>query len=196
MLHTFNPQLPVWQSRDLARHVLANATRWKVDANLIVALVSVESDWHTHARSSVGAIGLGQLMPGTAGDLGVNPRNASDNLYGAARYLSGLLARYHGRHDHYRLAFAAYNAGPRAVARFGGVPPYYETQRYVVKVLRAWKHVTSVVRLPRAMLAAHPRGPDLAQMRIDRDKRGLTNPIAPDIAIEPTVAGGVQAEWT
>jgi soluble lytic murein transglycosylase-like protein len=83
VLRTINPHLPDWQSRDLARHVLANAHRWKVDANLIVALVSVESAWRTHARSSVGAIGLGQLMPGTAWELGVDPRNPSDNIYGA-----------------------------------------------------------------------------------------------------------------
>jgi soluble lytic murein transglycosylase-like protein len=168
VLRTINPQLPGWQSRDLARHVLANAARWKVDANLIVALVTVESDWHTHARSSVGAIGLGQLMPGTADKLGVNPRNASDNLYGAARYLSGLLSRYQGRHNRYQLAFAAYNAGPHAVARFGGVPPYYETQRYVVKVMRTWRHIQHVVRVPREVLAQtslrypHPDSGDLS----------------------------------
>ncbi|MDQ2871847.1 MAG: lytic transglycosylase domain-containing protein [Candidatus Eremiobacteraeota bacterium] len=168
VLRKFNPQLPVWQSRDLARHVLANANRWKVDANLIVALVSVESSWHTHARSRVGAIGLGQLMPGTAGRLGVDPRNASDNLYGAARYLSGLIAKYQYHDNRYQLAFAAYNAGPHAVARFGGVPPYAETQRYVVKVMRAWKHVQSVVHLPRAVLAVvstrypHPNSADIS----------------------------------
>jgi soluble lytic murein transglycosylase-like protein len=167
VLRKINPHLPVWQSRDLARHVLANANRWKVDANLIVALVSVESAWRTHARSRVGAIGLGQLMPGTAWQLGVDPRDPSDNLYGAARYLSGLIARYHDRHNRYQLAFAAYNAGPRAVSKFGGVPPYYETQRYVVKVMRTWRHIAHVVHIPHAILAQtslrypHPQGADV-----------------------------------
>ena len=153
VLRTINPHLPDWQSRDLARHVLANAHRWKVDANLLVALVSVESAWHTHARSAVGAIGLGQLMPGTAWQLGIDPRNPSDNLYGAARYLSGLLARYQDRHNRYQLAFAAYNAGPNAVDRFGGIPPYYETQHYVVKVMNAWTHIEHTIHLPHAVLA-------------------------------------------
>lgn len=153
VLRTINPHLPDWQSRDLARHVLANAHRWKVDANLLVALVSVESAWRTHARSGAGAIGLGQLMPGTAWELGVDPRDPSDNLYGAARYLSGLLARYQDRHNRYQLAFAAYNAGPKAVARFGGIPPYYETERYVVKVMNAWTHIERTVHLPHAILA-------------------------------------------
>ncbi|MGZ3497832.1 MAG: lytic transglycosylase domain-containing protein [Vulcanimicrobiaceae bacterium] len=164
VLRTINPHLPDWESRDLARHVLANAHRWKVDANLLVALVSVESAWRTHARSSVGAIGLGQLMPGTAWDLGIDPRNPSDNLYGAARYLSGLLARYQARHNQYQLAFAAYNAGPKAVARFGGIPPYYETQHYVVKVMNAWTRIEHTVHLPHEVLAQatlkypHPDG--------------------------------------
>ncbi|MBV8372373.1 MAG: transglycosylase SLT domain-containing protein, partial [Candidatus Eremiobacteraeota bacterium] len=70
VLHHINPQLPQWQSRDLARRVLVNAERWRLDANMLVAIVTVESRWHTHAVSRAGAIGLGQLMPGTAARLG------------------------------------------------------------------------------------------------------------------------------
>jgi soluble lytic murein transglycosylase-like protein len=146
VLHHFNPHLPRWQSRDLARRVLVNAERWRLDANMLVAVVSVESSWHTHAVSSAGAIGLGQLMPGTAALLGVDPHNPTENLSGAARYLSGLLHRF-GSH-HYDLVFAAYNAGPKAVSEYGGIPPFDETQHYVVKVLDAWNQLRKTVHLP------------------------------------------------
>lgn len=147
MLRKFNPQMPGWQSRSLAKHLLINAVRWKLDANVLVALVSVESSWHTHAESWAGALGLGQLMPGTAAKLHVNPLDPYQNLQGAARYLSGLLWRFHKKPNRYALAFAAYNAGPKAVEQYGGIPPYAETQYYVVKVMRAWKHVKAAIHL-------------------------------------------------
>jgi soluble lytic murein transglycosylase-like protein len=158
VLHRINPQLPRWQSRDLARRVLTNAERWRLDANMLVAVVTVESHWHTHAISRAGAVGLGQLMPGTAAILGVNPSNPAQNLSGAARYLSGLLQRFGP--NHFDLVFAAYNAGPKAVSEFGGIPPYYETQNYVVRVMNAWKELARTVHLPEQEVAvAH--GPDL-----------------------------------
>jgi soluble lytic murein transglycosylase-like protein len=146
VLHRINPHLPSWQSRDLARRVLANAERWRLDANMLVAIVTVESRWHTHAVSRAGAIGLGQLMPGTAAHLGVDPRNAGQNLSGAARYLRGLVQRFGSKH--YALVFAAYNAGPKAVADYGGIPPYAETQHYVVKVMDAWQYLARTVHVP------------------------------------------------
>jgi soluble lytic murein transglycosylase-like protein len=149
VLRKINPKMPVWQSRDLAKHLLVNARRWKIDANILVALVSVESAWHTTARSWAGAIGLGQLMPGTAATLHVDPHDPYQNLQGAARYLGGLLDRYKNKPHRYALAFAAYNAGPRAVARFGGIPPYAETERYVVKVMTAWQRISSSVHIPK-----------------------------------------------
>ncbi len=152
VLRKINPHLQQWQSRDLAAHVLANARRWKIDANLLVALVSVESRWRPRARSRVGALGLGQLMPGTAAILGVNPRNAHENLYGSAQYLSFLLTRYEFHPNRFALAFAAYNAGPNAVQRYGGVPPFSETQHYVVRVMRMWRHLAAVVHLPAVAL--------------------------------------------
>jgi soluble lytic murein transglycosylase-like protein len=150
VLRKINPQMPAWQSQDLAKHLLINANRWKIDANMLVALVTVESAWHTHARSWAGAIGLGQLMPGTAAKLGVNPHDPYQNLQGAARYLYGLLTRFRGKPNQYKLAFAAYNAGPKAVEEFGGIPPYAETEHYVVKVTQAWHAITSMVHIPRA----------------------------------------------
>lgn len=160
VLHHINPQLPSWQSRSLASHLLRNAAHWRLDPNLLAALVTVESRWHTHARSGAGAIGLGQLMPGTAHTLHVDPRDPMQNLSGSARYLSGLVQRYRGKANRYQLACAAYNAGPHAVARFGGIPPYAETQRYVVKVLSAWHAIARSVRTTR--VARTEPAPDVA----------------------------------
>lgn len=151
VLQKINPQMPGWQSQSLAKHLLINANRWKIDANMLVALVTVESAWHTHAHSWAGAIGLGQLMPGTAAKLHVDPRDPYQNLQGAARYLYGLLTRFRDKPDRYSLAFAAYNAGPKAVEQFGGIPPYAETQHYVVKVNSTWKKISSMVHIPRTL---------------------------------------------
>lgn len=164
VLHTINPQLPQWQSRDLASRLLRSATHWKIDPNLLAALVTVESRWHTHARSRVGAIGLGQLMPGTAAALHVNPHNAGENLAGSARYLSGLLDRFSTRSNRLALACAAYNAGPQAVVRYGGIPPFAETQHYVVRVMRAMHHIERSLELAPAVArnAASPAAPDVS----------------------------------
>ena len=160
VIRHINPEMPTWQSKDLARGVLANAERWRLDANMLVAIVTVESHWHTHAISRAGAIGLGQLMPGTASLMGVNPHNSGENLSGAARYLHGLMQRFGTNYD---LVFAAYNAGPQAVEEFGGIPPYDETQNYVVKVMSAWRSLRQWVRLsPQAeQLADIPHGADV-----------------------------------
>lgn len=152
VLRKINPQMPAWQSQALAKHLLINANRWKIDANMLAALVTVESAWHTHAQSWAGAIGLGQLMPGTAARLHVNPHDPYQNLQGAARYLYGLLSRFHDKPNHYALAFAAYNAGPKAVEEFGGIPPYAETQHYVVKVTRAWERISGMVHIRRTVV--------------------------------------------
>ncbi len=152
VLSHINPQMPRWQSRDLARRVLVSAERWRLDANMLVAIVTVESRWHTHAVSRSGAIGLGQLMPGTAAGLGVNPRDPGENLSGAARYLRGLVGRFGTKH--YELVFAAYNAGPKAVTQYGGIPPFFETENYVARVLDTWQYLTRTVRLPAAAFAA------------------------------------------
>lgn len=154
LLRGINPQMPQWLSRELARHLLVNAAHWHIDANMLAAVVTVESRWHTHAVSYAGAIGLGQLMPSTAATLRVNPLNPEENLAGAARYLSGLVRRFAHRANRYVLTFAAYNAGPEAVSEYGGVPPYYQTQTYVVRVLDAWHHLASMARIPRSALVA------------------------------------------
>ncbi|MEX5516525.1 lytic transglycosylase domain-containing protein [Pseudophaeobacter sp. 1A09344] len=95
------------------------------------ANIEVESAYRQDAISSAGAIGLGQLMPATARDLGVDPRDPLQNLDGSARYLAMMLERFRDPH----LALAAYNAGPDAVRQYGGVPPYRETQNHVARVM-------------------------------------------------------------
>jgi soluble lytic murein transglycosylase-like protein len=104
-----------------------------IDPALLKGLVSQESGFDPNARSGAGAVGLTQLMPGTAAALGVtNPLDPAQSLQGGAKYLRQQLDRFGGDA---RLALAAYNAGPGAVARYGGVPPYSETQNYVNSVL-------------------------------------------------------------
>lgn len=107
------------------------ARKYGVPEDLFKRLVQQESGWNPSARSPKGAIGLAQLMPTTAQRLGVNPHNALENLDGGARYLK----QQYNRFRSWRLALAAYNAGPEAVEKYNGVPPYKETLTYVRNIL-------------------------------------------------------------
>jgi len=101
--------------------------------NIFNALINQESGWNPAAESPAGALGLGQLMPGTAHGLGVDPMNPEQNLTGSAQYLADQYRKF-GSWDK---ALAAYNAGPGAVSKYGGVPPYPETQNYVKSIMGA-----------------------------------------------------------
>ena len=103
------------------------ARRYGVPEDLFLRLIQQESGWQPGAISHKGAIGLAQLMPFTAKALAVDPYDPKQNLDGGARYLS----RQYREFGSWRLALAAYNAGPGAVKKYGGVPPYKETQNYV-----------------------------------------------------------------
>lgn len=107
------------------------ARRHGIPEDLFLRLVQQESGFNSTAVSHKGAIGLAQLMPGTAEMLGVDPRDPRQNLDGGARYLREQYLRF----QTWRLALAAYNAGPEAVARHNGVPPYEETRSYVRRIL-------------------------------------------------------------
>jgi soluble lytic murein transglycosylase-like protein len=109
------------------------AARNGVDPALLYGLIEQESGFDPSATSSAGALGLTQLMPGTASSLGVSePLNPAQSIEGGARYLGQMLRQFSGNTAD---ALAAYNAGPGAVQQYGGVPPYSETQQYVSKVL-------------------------------------------------------------
>jgi soluble lytic murein transglycosylase-like protein len=113
--------------------IALTARRYGLPVSLFTALVWQESGFNERARSRAGARGLTQLMPGTAKQLGVRKvYDPAQNLDGGARYLRAQLVRFRGDK---RLALAAYNAGPGAVARHKGIPPYAETRKYVVSVL-------------------------------------------------------------
>jgi Rod binding domain-containing protein len=109
------------------------ASRYNLDPRLVHAVIRAESNWDSTAISGAGAVGLMQLMPETAADLGVNNSlDPGQNIDGGARYLRQMLERYDGDIP---TALAAYNAGPTAVDEHGGIPPYEETQNYVNKIM-------------------------------------------------------------
>lgn len=107
------------------------ARRHGVPEDLFLRLVQQESGWNPGAVSPKGAMGLAQLMPGTAALLAVDATDPAENLEGGARYLAMMFDRF----GNWRLALAAYNAGPEAVEKYGGIPPFDETQNYVKAIL-------------------------------------------------------------
>jgi soluble lytic murein transglycosylase-like protein len=150
--HATRPTAPVRNAplhdADL-RPILAAAGReHDLDVDLLASIVQAESANNPAAVSRAGARGLMQLMPGTAHEVGVqNAFATSDNVHGGAAYLDWLLDRYH---DNLALALAAYNAGPAAVDRYHGVPPYRETRLYVARVIHLFnQRVTERTRRQR-----------------------------------------------
>ena len=135
-----NARAPV-PSEEIERLVSANGATWNVDPSLIKAIIANESGFDAGATSHAGAQGLMQLMPGTASGLGVTDAyDPAQNVWGGTRYMRGLLDRFGGNVE---LAVAAYNAGPGAVEKYSGVPPYAETQNYVQNVLASYQRYKS-----------------------------------------------------
>lgn len=114
------------------------AKKFSLPESFVRSVMKAESGFEPKAVSPKGAIGLMQLMPETARQLGVDPKDPPQNAEGGARYLRDLLAKYEGDPNQVLLALAAYNAGPEAVERYHGVPPFRETREYILRVLKNW----------------------------------------------------------
>ncbi|MBF0189713.1 MAG: lytic transglycosylase domain-containing protein [Magnetococcales bacterium] len=132
------PQYLTASNRSVAETIQDASLRYQIHSALIKAVIKTESDFNPLAVSPKGAVGLMQLMPGTAQDLGVaDPTDPAANIDGGVRYLRDLLGQFN---NNLILSLAAYNAGPGAVKKFGNtVPPYEETQQYVAKVLHFYR---------------------------------------------------------
>ncbi len=132
-IRTTQPPAPTRLRETLDDLIETHAVAQRVRPELVRAVIQVESAFNPYARSHKGAMGLMQLMPATARELGVsNPYNAAENIRGGVTYLRRLIDRFDGNEE---LALAAYNAGPGAVERFGHrIPPYRETRDYVQRV--------------------------------------------------------------
>lgn len=138
----FNPRMDENSARMIARAILYFSVENNLDPRLVVAVIAVESGFDPKAISRKGAMGLGQLMPQTAAGMGVkNPFDPIDNLSASIRLIRGHLEKFEGNPQQLALALACYNAGSGAVKRYGGVPPYKETQAYINKVISLYKKI-------------------------------------------------------
>ncbi|MHB9036873.1 MAG: lytic transglycosylase domain-containing protein [Armatimonadota bacterium] len=151
-IKNFNCKLTDPQADTIARSVLGFSWKYKVDPRLVCSVILAESHFRVNATSHCGAQGLGQLMPGTAAGLGVdNAYDPVQNIYGSVRYIRSMFDRTVGGKGWEELtwndlavALAAYNAGPGAVKKHGGVPPYKETRNYVRRVVSIYKQLCGV----------------------------------------------------
>ena len=141
-----NPGLGQFSRGQIAEAILDSAERHQMDPFLIAALIAQESRFRPDCVSPGGAVGLGQLLPSTAASLGVNPYDASQNVEGCAKYLSTQMRRWRSSPNKVALALASYNAGPGAVQRYGGVPPYRLTRNYVAKITARRKRFTTIAQ--------------------------------------------------
>ncbi len=127
------------QMTDIDEIVETFSSKYNIDGDFIKAIIKQESGFNPNATSKKGAMGLMQLMPSTAKSLGViDAYNPWENVEGGVKYLKGLLDRFNNDE---KLALAAYNAGPNAVKKYGGIPPYKETQNYVNSIMSAYDKI-------------------------------------------------------
>ena len=130
------------QTANVEELIEAFSNQYNVDSDFIKAIIKQESGFNSNATSKKGAMGLMQLMPSTAESMGVtNAYDPSQNIEGGVKYLRGLLDKFDNNKE---LALAAYNAGPTAVKKYGGIPPYKETQNYVDAIMSAYAQMKSI----------------------------------------------------
>ena len=134
----------------------AAAHKHRIPTSLVKSIIAAESNFAPNAASPKGAIGLMQLMAETAHELGADPTVPEQNVDAGAHYLSTLLRRFAGNRNPLRDAVAAYNAGPGAVERYHGVPPYRETRVYVARVLRLFAHYERLNFRPTGQVNGRP----------------------------------------
>lgn len=144
-----NRKLTDAQAEEIARAVLGFSLRYGVDARLIMAVLLTESNFRPGTVSRAGAMGLGQLMPVNVRELGIkDPFDLTENLFGTIKLIRGHLDKYSKKHSDpdtiLTLSLAGYNAGDGAVRRYGGVPPYRETQNYVKKVTKLYRELAGI----------------------------------------------------
>lgn len=141
----FNPKMDDNSARLIAQAILYFSLANKLDPRLVVAVIAVESGFDPKAVSPKGAMGLGQLMPQTAAGLGVkNPFDPLENIAGSIKLIRGHLEKFEGDPQQLALALACYNAGSGAVRKYGGIPPYKETQSYINKVISLYKKICGI----------------------------------------------------
>ncbi len=145
----YNSRLTDAQADEIVMAILYYSNYYGIDPRLTTAVIACESAFRPDAISPAGAVGLGQLMPETARSHKLNPRSITQNIHGACRVLCTNLKRY-GDDGSYRdkgtsytleLALAAYNAGPGAVEKYGGIPPYRETRDYISRVVAEYQYL-------------------------------------------------------
>lgn len=161
------PETPTPTTAEILAHIEEVSARHHVSPKLVAAIVEVESEFNPHAVSRRGAQGLMQLMPATAASLDVEDSfDIRENLDGGVRHLRVLMNRYH---NDLPLVLAAYNAGDRAVIAYGGVPPYPQTRRYVLRVLRRYDPAAARVAAGRIYGPVHtvPRPPQPQVVTLD-----------------------------
>ena len=131
-----NPKLSTKDAEAIYKTVMYFSNKYKVSSDLIFAIIDQESNYNYKDSSSAGAIGLMQIIPATANYLKINPYNSTQNIEGGVRYFKEMLDKYQKP----SLALAAYNAGPGAVDKYNGIPPYKETTNYVSKISKIYQN--------------------------------------------------------
>jgi soluble lytic murein transglycosylase-like protein len=152
-----NPRITAVGALTLAGETVHAASRADIPPEFLAATLLQESAFDPNAISAAGAIGIAQFEIETADSIGIDPFDPRQAIDGCARLLGSYLASYRNRYDDpYGVALAAYNAGPGAVGRYGGVPPYQETREYIALVFDRWGRIASYERPGR--ISKHERG--------------------------------------